>query len=171
MTVLRVAAVGEYIANDDIDLVKKGASVASQEVLLSSSDEGSGAVERFLHDKIDSVTGEGLGRIAEWDPSGVLALLDESGGDRHTGGHGTLLSEECLPSGDTDCVPQTELRHSSSCGTKRRVSSKVDVENLGGPPSKSALFDIGSLSNTRESSSPNLLGMPVARLSVPSTRQ
>ena len=61
--------------------------------MLSSSGDGSGALERFLHVKLDSLSRQGLERIVEADPSGLLALLDEIG-DRHAGGHETVLGDE-----------------------------------------------------------------------------
>ena len=53
----------------------------------------------------------------------------------------------------------------------RGLSSDVDVERLGGPPSKSFLFDIERGSNTRESSSRKLLGVSIVGQSVHSTSQ
>ena len=49
-----------------------------RECLLSSSDEGSEGLEKFLRDKLDSFSGEGLDRIVEVDPTVVLELLDEN---------------------------------------------------------------------------------------------
>ena len=100
LTVLHVAVVGECVANDDVDIVAKSISVASRECLFSNSVEGSGALESFLHDKLDSLSGEGLERIVEADPSGVLVSLDEIGGNRLIGGHVTVQIDEILPNGD-----------------------------------------------------------------------
>ena len=88
LSVLHAAAVYECVRNNDLDVVAKGVSVASQFCLLSSSDEGSGgALESFFHDRLDFFSGEALERIIEADPSVVLALLDESGRDCHIGGN------------------------------------------------------------------------------------
>ena len=80
----------------------------------------------------------------------MLVLLDESGGGRNIEGHQRVLSHEGLPCGDVDRVLRSQLQHSSSCGTKRPVSSDIDVEMLSGPPSKSFKFDIEGGSNTRK---------------------
>ena len=64
---------------------------------------------------------------------------------------------------------RSELLHSSSCGSKRPVSSDVDMEILGGPPSKTVMSDMESVSKTSESSSRNLLRMSIVGQSVPST--
>ena len=58
-----------------------------------------------------------------------------------------------------------------SFGTERRVPKEVDVERLGGPPSKSVIFDIESGSNSGESSGRNFLGMSAVGLSIPNTSQ
>ena len=52
--------------------------VGSQECLLSSSDEGSEGLEKFLRDKLESLGGDGVENIAEVDPAGVLELLDSN---------------------------------------------------------------------------------------------
>ena len=80
LTLLHVAAVSECVSNDDVDVVSKKVFGVSHECLLSSSDKGSGALERLLHDKLDSFSEEGLERIAKADPSVIMALIDESGG-------------------------------------------------------------------------------------------
>ena len=124
---LHVAAVGQCVANDDIDIVTKGVSVASQECLLSCSNKGSGALERFLHVKLDFLSGEGLESIVEVDPFCVLASSIESDADVHTGLHVTLRCDEGLPNGDVDRVLRYKLHQNSSCGMKRRVPNYVDV--------------------------------------------
>ena len=171
LTVLHVAAGGECVANDDVDLVSKSFSGASHEYLLPISGGGSGALDCYLHDKLDSFSGERLERFVEADPSGVLAFLDESGWGRHIERHQRVRSDEGLPSGDVDCVLRSELQHSSSCGTKRPLSSDVDVQNLGRPPSKSVMFDIENGSDTCESSSRKLHRMSIVGHAVPSSSQ
>ena len=109
-------------------------------------------------------------KIVEVDPSGVLVLLDESGGGRHIQGLQRVLNDESTLSGDMDRVLRSELQH-SSCDSKRLVSIEFDVDMLGGPPSKSGMFDIESGSKTRELSGRNLPGMSVVGHSVPSTSQ
>ena len=64
------------------DTNKQSVIVGGQECLLSSCDEGSEGLEKFLRDKLDSFSGEGLDRIVEVDPTVVLELLDETLVDR-----------------------------------------------------------------------------------------
>ena len=61
---------------------KESVLVGDKECLLSSSDEGSEGWEKFLRDKLDSFSGEGLNRIVEVDPTVVIELLDENLVDR-----------------------------------------------------------------------------------------
>ena len=77
------------------------------------------------------------------DPSDVLALLEESR-DRHIRGLEAVLSDEFLPSGDLGRVLRSELQQSSICGTKDLCQINVDMERLGGFPSKSVMFDFES---------------------------
>ena len=91
-------------------------------------------------------------KIVEVDPSGVLALLDESGADRHVGESETVLNGEDLPSGDVDRVSRTELQQISSSGIKRRVLNELDGDTLVEPSSKSVMFNVASWSNEREPS-------------------
>ena len=91
-------------------------------------------MERFLHDKLDSFSGECLERIVEADLSGVLALLDENGGCQHPKAHPRKKGDVGLLSGDAKRVLRSNLQQSSSCGSKGPVSSDFDVDWLGGPP-------------------------------------
>ena len=171
LNVLHVAAVGEFVANNDVNIVAKGVSVARQECLISSSHGGSGAMERLSHDKLGSLSGEGLRRIVEADQSVTLALIKESCVHRYTGGLEAVLSYEVLLSGDVGRFLRSELQQITSCGTKRRVSSDIDVERLSGPPSKSVMFDIERGSNTLESSSRILFEISTVGQCVPITSQ
>ena len=56
--------------------------VGSQECQLSSIDEGSEGLEKFLRDKFESFGGEGIENIVEVDPAGMLELLDPKLMDR-----------------------------------------------------------------------------------------
>ena len=60
------------------DTSKESVNVGGQEYLLSSSYERSEGLEKFLRDKFDAFSGEGLDRIVEVDPTVVLELLDEN---------------------------------------------------------------------------------------------
>ena len=65
---------------------KESLAVGSQECLMSSSDEGSEGLEKFLRDKLESLGGDGIENIAEVDPAEVLELLDSNLVDRDNTG-------------------------------------------------------------------------------------
>ena len=75
---MKVSAVSDPISKDDVDVVTENVRIAGQECLLSSSDEGNVALERFHHEMLDALSGGGLEEIVEIDPSGMLALLEQS---------------------------------------------------------------------------------------------
>ena len=95
---------GEFVANDDVDIVAESAIRANHECLLSSSDERSGELERFFHDKLESSSGKDLERIVGADLSGVVALLDENGGGQNHKGYQRGKGDEGLVSGAVDRV-------------------------------------------------------------------
>ena len=86
---------------------------------MSSSDEGSVALERFLHDRLDYLRGEGLEKIVEVDPSGKLALLDESNFGHREDVEKAVERGEHLTLGDMDRILRSELAEGSSGANKR----------------------------------------------------
>ena len=76
LAVLKVDAVNDPVSKDDEDVFTENIRLASQECLLSSSDEGSGALEIFLRERLDALSGQSLEKIMEVDPFGMLAPLE-----------------------------------------------------------------------------------------------
>ena len=68
----------EHVLKDKMETVAKGNSTGSQECLLFSGDEESATLEKFLDEGFDDLSGEGLEKIVEVDPSLTLAFLAES---------------------------------------------------------------------------------------------
>ena len=169
LTVMHVAAVGETVSEDDMDVVVKSASVASQKCLMSISDEGSWVLDNFSHDTLDFLSEEGLDNTLEVNPSGVLAFFDESGVDRHVSGNEAVNCDEYFPRFNVDRVSSYELEKSSSGGISRRMPSKMDVDALARHPYKSVMFDNASGSIVRESASQSLLGMSTNEQFFPNT--
>ena len=83
---LQVAGVKESTVRENKDTNEERVIIRIPECLLSSSDERSEGMEKFLRDKLDSLSGEGSKRIVEVDPTVVLGLLDESLVDRGSTG-------------------------------------------------------------------------------------
>ena len=78
LTVMQVAAVRNPVTKDDMNVVAENVRMATQECLLSTSEGVSRFLERFLHERLDPLSGEGLDKIVEVDVFGMLALLKES---------------------------------------------------------------------------------------------
>ena len=82
LAVLQVTGGKETMVEERGDMNIECLTVGSQECLLSSSDEGSEGLEKFLRNKLESFGGEGIENIVEIDPAGVLDLLDANLMDR-----------------------------------------------------------------------------------------
>ena len=82
LAVLQVTGGKETMVEERGDVNKKCLIVGSQDCLLSSSEDGSEGLEKFLRDKLESFGGEGIENFVEVDPAGVLELLDEDLMDR-----------------------------------------------------------------------------------------
>ena len=75
---LQVAGAEKSAVKRDKDTSEERVVISSQECLMSSSDDGTEGLEKFLRDKLDSFGGEGLDKIVEVDPTVVLELLDDN---------------------------------------------------------------------------------------------
>ena len=137
---MKVAAVSDPVSKDDVDVVTENVRTASQECLLSNSDEGIVALERFLQEKLDALSGEGLENIVEVDPSEKMALLEESNVGLRDKVEEVVERRELLRLGDMNRIWRSELFEGSS-GAYKRLSSGQDVTVLGGQPPKSAVFN------------------------------
>ena len=78
LSLLQVTGVEESTVGESGNTNKERVVIDSQESLLSSCDEGSEGLEKLLRDKLDSLSGEGLERFVEVDPTVVLQLLHDS---------------------------------------------------------------------------------------------
>ena len=74
LAVLQVTGGEKTISEERENLHEESLAVGSLECLLSSSDEGSEGLEKFLRDKLESLGGDGIENIAEVDPAEVLEL-------------------------------------------------------------------------------------------------
>ena len=66
-------------------------------------------MERFLRDKLDSFSREGLEKIVEVDPAGVLELLDADFIDRDKTGSNVVDVDEKMPKIRVDDILRSEL--------------------------------------------------------------
>ena len=122
---------------------KESFAVGSQECLLSSSDEGSEGLQKFLQDKLEALGGDGIESIVEVDPAGVLELLDSNLVNRDNTGRGMVTGDDEFPRSQVDEILGAELG-----GKKIGVGSKRPLCDMGlgvadERPLKSVAFDVG----------------------------
>ena len=95
LAVLQVTGRKEAMVEETEDTNKESVIICGQECILSSSDERSERLKRFLRDKLDPFSGEGLEKIVEVDLPAVLELLDAKLMDRgNTGSNVVAVAEE-----------------------------------------------------------------------------
>ena len=143
--------------------------VSSQACLLSSSDEGSEGLEKFLRDKLESFGGEGRENIVEVDPAGVLDLLDANLMDRGNPGSGVVSVDDEIPGSRVDDILRSELREKNMGGGSKRPLCDVDIGVADERPSKSFAFDIDDAGGRLFSERCTLLGVSDAGQSFPSS--
>ena len=114
----------------------------SQECLLSSSDEGSEGLEKFLRDKLESFGGDGIEKIVEVDPDGVLELLDSNLVDRRNTGSGLVTVDDEIPRSHVDDILRFEFREKKIGGRSKRSLCDVDFGVADERSSKSVAFEV-----------------------------
>ena len=147
---------------------KKCLIVGSQECLLSSSDEGSEGLEKFLRDKIESFRGEGIVNIVEVDPAGVLEMLDAKLMDRGNTGSGVVTVDDEITRSRIDDILRSELREKNTGGGSKRPLCDVDIGVADERPSKSVAFEIDDAGGRLFAQRCTLVGVADAGQSFPS---
>ena len=147
---------------------KKCLIVSSREYLLSSSDEGSEGLQKFLRDKLESFGGEGIENIVEVDPAGVLELLDANLMDRGNTGSGVVTVDE-IPRSRVDDILRSELREKNIGGGSKRPLCDVDIGVADERPSKSVALEIDDAGGRLFSERCTLVGVSDAGQSFPSS--
>ena len=146
---------------------KESLVVDSQECLLSSSDEGSEGLEKFLRDKLESFGGDGIENIVEVDSTGVLELLDPNLMDRGNTGSGVVAVGDGIPRSRVDDILRAELQEKEIGGRSKRRSSDVDIGVADERPSKSVAFEVGDVGGRLFSERFTLVGESDAGQSFP----
>ena len=131
LAVLQVTGGKETMVEETGNTNKESLIVSSQECLLSSSDEGREGLEKFLRDKLESFGGEGLEKIVEVDPAGVLELLDANLVNRGNTGSDVAAIVEEIPRSRVDDILRSELQEKQSDSVIKRPLGDVDVSALG----------------------------------------
>ena len=141
----------------------------SRGCLLSSSDEGSEGLEKFLRDKLESFSGEGIENIVEVDPAGVLEFLNENLMDRGNTGSGVVTVDDEIPRSRVDDILRSELREKIMGGGSKRPLCDVDIGVADERPSKSVAFEIDDAGGRLFSERCTSVGVSDAGQSLPSS--
>ena len=136
---------------------------------MSSSDEGSEGLQKFLRDKLEALGGHGIENIAEVDPAGVLELLDSNLVGRDYTGSGMVTGDNEFPRSQVDEILRAELG-----GKKIGVGSKRPLCDVGfgvadERPSKSVAFDVGGSIGKSTCDRYTVIGVSDAGQSFPSS--
>ena len=169
LAVLQVTGGKETMVEERGNVDKECSIVSSQECLLSSSDEGSQGLEKFLRDKLESIGGEGIENIVEVDPAGVLDLLNANLMDRGNPGCGVVTVDDEIPRSRVDDILRSELREKNIGGGSKQPLCDVDIGVADGRPSKSVAFDIDDAGGRMFSEKCTLVGVSDAGQSFSSS--
>ena len=156
---------GEERGNGD----KESFAVVSQECLLSSSDEGSEGLEKFLRDKLESLGGYGIENIAEVDPAGVLELLDSNLVDRVNTGSGMVTVDDKFPRSQVDEILRAELGGKKNVVGSKRSLCDVELGVADERPSKSVAFEVDDSGGKSFCDRYTVIGVSDAGQSFPSS--
>ena len=143
LAVLQVTGGKKTMVEEGVNVNAESLVVGSQECLLSSSDEGSEGLERFLRDKLESLGGDGIENIAEVDPAGVLQLSDSNLVDRDNPGCGMVIGDNEFPKSQVDEILRAELGGKKIGAGSKRPLSDVELGVADQRPSKSVAFEVG----------------------------
>ena len=169
LAVLQVTGGKMAMSEERVNVDKECLIVGSQECLLSSSDEGTEGLEKFLRDKLESLGGDGIENIAEVDPAGVLELLDSNLVDRDKTGSGVVTVDDEFPRSQVVSIFCSELQEKTIGGRSKRSLCDVDFGVVDERPSKSVAFEFDDSGGRLLSDRCTLVGVSAAGQSFPSS--
>ena len=169
LAVLQVAGGKDTMVEERGNVDEKCLVIGSQECLLSSSDEGSEGLEKFLRDKLESFCGEGIENIVEVDPAGVLELLDPNLMNRGNTGIGVVTVDDEVHRSRVDDILRSELRGKKIDGGSKRPLCELDIGVADERPSKSVAFEFDGAGGKLFSERCTLVGVSDAGQSFPSS--
>ena len=143
LAVLHVAGGKRVMVRETVDRNKESLIVGGEGCLLSSSDEGSEGLEKFLHDNLNSFSGEGLDRIVEVEPTVVLELLDENLVDRGGTVGNVIAVDEEMPRNRVEDISRSQ-RQEKRIGSVIRLCD-VDIGAADERLSKSVDFQFDNV--------------------------
>ena len=169
LAVLQVTGGKKTMIEERGDVNKESLVVGSHKCPLSSSDEGSEVLEKFLRDKLESFGSDGIENIAEVDPAGVLELLDLNLVDRGNTGSGVVTVDDEIPRGRVGDILRSELREKKIGGGSKRPLCGVDIGVADERPAKSVAFEVDDSGGKMSSERCTLVGVTDAGQSFPSS--
>ena len=122
-----------------------------------------------MRDKLDSFSGEGLGRIVEVDPTVVLELLDGNLTNHGSTGSDVVAVDEGMPRSRVDDISRSGLQEKEIGSASKRPLCHVDVGAADERPSKSVAFQLDNTSRRLSSGECELIGVSDAAQSFPSS--
>ena len=169
LAVLQVAGGKKTMSEERGNVDKESFAVGSQECLLSSSDEGSEGLQKFLRDKLEALGGDGIESIAEVDPAGVLELLDSNPVNRDNTGRGMVTGDDEFPRSQVDKILRAELGGQEIGVGMKRPLCDVERDVTDERPSKSVAFDVEDSIGKSVCNRYSVIGMSDAGQSFPSS--
>ena len=169
LAVLQVTGGKKTMVEEVVNVNAESLVVGSRECLLSSSDEGSEGLEKFLRDKLESLGGDGVENIAEVDPAGVLELLDSSLVGRDTTGSGMVTGDNEFPRSQVDGILSAELGGKKVGVGSKRPLCDVKLGVADERPSTSVAFDVGGSIGKSVCDRYTVIGVSDAGQSFPSS--
>ena len=169
LAVLQVAGGKKTMSEERGNVDKEGFAVGSQECVLSSSDEGSEGLQKFLRDKLESLRGGEIENIVEVDPAGVLELLDSDLVNRDSTGRGMVTGDNEFPRSQVDKILRAELGGQEIGVGMKRPLCDVELDVADERPSKSVAFDVEDSIGKSVCNRYPVIGMSDAGQSFPSS--
>ena len=169
LAVLQVTGGKKTMSEERGNVDKESFVAVRQECLLSSSDEGSEGLEKFLRDKLESLGGDGIENIAEVDPAGVLELLNSNLVDRDSTESGVVTADDENPRSQVDEILRSELGGKKIGVGSKRPLCDVEIGVADERPSKSVAFEFGDSGGRLFSDRCTLVGVSDAGQSFPSS--
>ena len=169
LAVLQVTGGEKTISEERGNVNKESLAVGSQECLLSSSDEGSEGLEKFLRDKLESLGNDGIENIEGVDPAELLELLDSDLVDRDNTVSGVVTADDKFLRSQVDEILRAELgRKKIDVGSKQSLCD-VELGVADERPSKSVAFEVDDSGGKTFCDRYTVIGVSDAGQSFPSS--
>ena len=169
LAVLQVTGGKKTMVEEGVNVNAESLVVGSQECLLSSSDERSEGLEKFLRDKLESLGGDEIENIAEVDLAGLLELLDSNLVDHDNTVSGMVTGDNEFPRSQVDEILRAELGGKKVGAGSKRPLSDVELGVADQRPLECVVFDVGDSIGKSVCDRYTVIGVSDAGQSFPSS--